>query len=357
MVDEMDDIPAQDKRLFDILEHDDLSGLQEILQQTDDVNITAQCPIPYPENDDDPEPIAMLRDKPTAISIAAYYGAAKCFNYLQNNNADLSKGDEKSRLPVHFAAAGGNNEICDALDNAGGDWTLYDQEDRGCVDYACLFGHIHLLQRFDERNFDLTKADKRGWLPVHYAAIAKTADCIAFLKEKGADINVKAPEEQEEATPLTLALLNNSAEVFKFLLAQGVDTKVRVQDGRTPLQDAAFKGNTDIMRVLLENPDIDINEHDNLGWSALIWAVYYGQHEAVRILVDTGKCNVNQYTIHGYSAVRAAQYEFDIHHDQVFKDIEQYIRDHGGVEFPEGCPTPEEIEALEKESLAPATSD
>lgn len=71
--------------------------------------------------------------------------------------------------------------------------------------------------------------------------------------------------------------------------AQDHDLNFRITvDGITPLMLASTSGDVDIVRLLLANPTIDVNQRDSQGINAVYVSVYYGHLEILRSLQDCG---------------------------------------------------------------------
>ena len=72
-------------------------------------------------------------------------------------------------------------------------------------------------------------------------------------------------------------------------LRRGADPNdpAEMQGSVTPLMRAAVDGYSEICRLLIEH-GADLEEVNNLGWTALMGAVAYGKNEAVRVLLDAG---------------------------------------------------------------------
>jgi len=71
--------------------------------------------------------------------------------------------------------------------------------------------------------------------------------------------------------------------------------------GRTPLLRAALKGHFNIARVLLERPDINVNQADNDGCTALYFACLKGEDNLVQLLLGQPNVKVNQVNKHGWT--------------------------------------------------------
>ena len=65
-------------------------------------------------------------------------------------------------------------------------------------------------------------------------------------------------------------------------LTRGEDVNRKDDDGSTPLMWAVFEKKNSIVRLLLEQPELDLNLADNKGWTVLHCAVTSDYMEGVR---------------------------------------------------------------------------
>lgn len=73
---------------------------------------------------------------------------------------------------------------------------------------------------------------------------------------------------------------NNKNDIAK----KDIEIDFKNKEGYTPLMIASYKGNTDIVKLLLEyNASVDIT--NNYNYSALIYACIYGNLDVVKILL------------------------------------------------------------------------
>ena len=58
------------------------------------------------------------------------------------------------------------------------------------------------------------------------------------------------------------------------LITQGAQPTIRRKDNlnRSPLDYACYSGSCAVVQTLVENYDVDLNDQDNDGWTALHWA-------------------------------------------------------------------------------------
>jgi ankyrin repeat protein len=64
--------------------------------------------------------------------------------------------------------------------------------------------------------------------------------------------------------------------------------KPRTADGITPLYMASIHGKVEVVRLLLSQPNIDINKLSTRGDSALGMATQYNHTEVVQLLTEAG---------------------------------------------------------------------
>lgn len=293
---------------LEILRNDDLESLERYTLETGNYDTSMSSA--------SSGNFEILAANPSLLSIAAFFGAVQCFEYLQMSGADMTKADDMGRLPVHFAAAGGSLEICDVLDGAGADFTVHDAQDMGCVHYACLYAHVQVLQRLETRALPLD--DPRLVL---FAAKHETTEVMEYLLEHGCDINANVGGE----TPFLLAFKHSPA-VLRFLLQHGVDTNVIVKDDRTALMDACYSGDLNIVNILLEFGNDGIDYQDHFGWTALLYACSKGHGEVVQKLVEC-HADVNKKSFLGFSPWMAA-------HNNNHQEIVKFLSDNGALPRP-----------------------
>lgn len=88
-----------------------------------------------------------------------------------------------------------------------------------------------------------------GWTALHYAAIQGLPDMAAYLVDKGAAVDAKAPNGQ---TALMLAANRNQADLVQVLLAKKADLGITDADGKTAADMAAAQGHEDLAKLLTQ---------------------------------------------------------------------------------------------------------
>lgn len=148
-------------------------------------------------------------------------------------------------------------------------------------------GHEHLaaeLLQLGESPNDLNP--RTGYRPLQVAAYHGGEQTIRALFEHGAD---KSVLDTEGRSTLHIAAMRGNAPACRALLAAGTPLNTRYGEGEWSALDlAARHGQVDVLRVLLENDDLDINASNSAGKTALHKAPYGGCADAIDILVEAG---------------------------------------------------------------------
>ncbi|GHU16299.1 hypothetical protein FACS189472_01050 [Alphaproteobacteria bacterium] len=187
--------------------------------------------------------------------------------------------------------------------------------------YACDSGNVELVQYFlDNEKININKVDKSGDTALTHAS-AEILDLL--LKQKDIDIKIdnrlflshcrnstycrntdSENEKTAKAVKLLLQLPGHSFDVNQVWDAGwGFHT-------RTPLMFACESNNLELVKILLEQKNIDINKTaaDDLGHiNAFMLACYMGNTEIVKLLMQRDDLNTEQISFDdGYTALECA---------------------------------------------------
>lgn len=126
--------------------------------------------------------------------------------------------------------------------------------------------------------------DASGNGPLHYAAMAGLADGIAYLAEKGAEIDARNADGR---TPLMLALRKDSTGTVKALLSLGADATARDSAGSTALHLAVYWNAGNCLQLLASSV-ADLDPRDYTGKTPLRDAIDRSDAAATAFLLETG---------------------------------------------------------------------
>ena len=123
----------------------------------------------------------------------------------------------------------------------------------------------------------------------------------SLLKLKDFDFNLK----YDNQTLLIHAIEKGNIEIIKLLINNPkVDINQKLNYGwfeKNALIYAIEKGNLDIIKLLLNNPKININQKFNGDKNALIYAIEKGNLDIIKLLLNNPKIDINQKLIYFYN--------------------------------------------------------
>jgi ankyrin repeat protein/L-ascorbate metabolism protein UlaG (beta-lactamase superfamily) len=188
----------------------------------------------------------------------------------------------------------------------------------GEIHHAARDGQLQTAQTLLQNNPELlADRDDQLMTPLHWAAYEGHHDVVAYLIDKGADVNVQkdnlstplhgaayhghlavvklllernaASDGKNEMgyTPLLSASAAGHAEIVKLLLDRGADHAVATDYAGTPLSAATFGGHTAVVRHLIA-AGADVNASDSRGTVPLHMAVIIDSDEILRLLIANG---------------------------------------------------------------------
>jgi ankyrin repeat protein len=157
----------------------------------------------------------------------------------------------------------------------------------------------YLLDKFP--NFDPNHPSGFTGSVFDHAAKNGLENAVRIMLQKGVDLSQNA---EGSCMSLALATRNGHATVVKLLLKHGADS-TGYPGGWTPLLEAAAGGHADVIRVLLEQPGIDVNYRDLRGMTPVLQAAFNGQYDALRVLIESGG-EVNAQSEYGVTALSIA---------------------------------------------------
>ena len=111
---------------------------------------------------------------------------------------------------------------------------------------------------------------------------------------RGEDVNGKG-EPPANWTALMYAMYNGDTEIVKLLLEQPtVDLNCTDISGQTALHMAAWNDNVEAVKMLLADPRLTTHNHKDItGWTPAMSAAYYKNAGALRELVAHPSVNLN----------------------------------------------------------------
>jgi ankyrin repeat protein len=202
----------------------------------------------------------------TALHIAASHTpravSLQLIKILLNGGADLEAADLNGRTPLHCAAYYHKVGVAKLLLKKGANIDARDADGDTPLHKACT------PRRDPERLFsvllecgaDFNSKNDDGETAVHTVSKNSSLKILKLLLEKDVDINAIDKKGQTALYIATNRSDQAKAGLFVHaLLAKGANIEARDNKGRTPLNNAAYRGQVDVVKILLaRGADIDV---------------------------------------------------------------------------------------------------
>ncbi|KAF8498213.1 ankyrin repeat-containing domain protein [Russula emetica] len=128
-----------------------------------------------------------------------------------------------------------------------------------------------------------TDRNNDGITPLHLAAITGRVPVCAYLIDKGAEVN--ALGDSLPATPLQWAAHKGLVEIMDLLIQHGANPCLVDSQDFSCLHSVTHSSDYWALLYILCQPDIAVDERDNMGHTALHWAVYQRDEVSTQILL------------------------------------------------------------------------
>jgi len=224
----------------------------------------------------------------------------------------------KPTKTLHEAAADGDIEQVKLLIAKGADVNAKDRDGRTALFIAAVWDCKDIAKLLIAAGANVNATENReSSAPLHYAVLHKNSkEVVSLLISKGADVNLT---DEENRTPLHFALDSPleklpvvDPDVIKLLVDNGAKFDVKDSDGYTALRYAALWGQKDTVKFFLSigfdtsslhmaacagdlshvkklvAEGTKVDQKDEKGWIALLWAASAGQTKVAKFLIDNG---------------------------------------------------------------------
>lgn len=138
-----------------------------------------------------------------SIHSIAYKGDLKALKQFKDHLINLK--DKDGLTPLHYAAMSGEADVIEWLLEKGCNPNLLTRDGKSALTYAAMAGKpsiVELLLKKSQKG-TLNHADKNGYTPLHYAAVADSLATSKLLVEHGADPLLSSPDGK---APITVML-------------------------------------------------------------------------------------------------------------------------------------------------------
>ncbi|CAI7644965.1 unnamed protein product, partial [Penicillium pancosmium] len=217
-------------------------------------------------------------------------------HFLIRNGADLNWRDDHQQTPLLYSLERKFLPAArDLLGYSGTEVTSRDSKGRNAIWYATAHQDKEMIRAFLDRGVDAFIPDYKGIDPINLAILKQNSTVLTMLLDHGKTMpsaaNLDGPNNGEH--PLFIATRNGSKEMVQILISYGANLNIRNRKGRSLLHQAAIKGKSDILQMLLGYDMISLSAIDARGATALHWAAKRGHKSIVKILLAFPGIEIN----------------------------------------------------------------
>ncbi len=240
----------------------------------------------------------------TPLVAASSQGHADVVEYLLAHGANASVKDDTGKTPLLYAANFDNDKLITALAKASpAAVNIPDAAGNTPLIYAAQKGNDRNVKALLENNANPNYRNPTTGVGALAVAAAEGHDnVIRSLAKYKADLNL--PDAQGRA-PLSYAAETGKGNAARALLNAGANPNTQDVNGVTPLMRAAAKGYADCASALTRRQDINLEQKDAQGKTALIYTAYAPTADVTAQLVKRG-ANMNATDSTGNTALSTA---------------------------------------------------
>ncbi|XP_048253945.1 ankyrin repeat domain-containing protein 50-like, partial [Haliotis rufescens] len=235
----------------------------------------------------------------TSAMTAAYNGKSEVFKFLLGKGANVSLVDKAGDNILHISCRGGHVRMVKYIISLNiVDINSRGQRERTSVIMAALFGHREVFDICACAGGNVSQVDAEGSSILHMACFGGHVEMVKYIFSQNiTDINSRG---MHGMTPLHLAAREGHREVFELVVDKGSDTSLEDINGDNILHLACIGGNVEIVKYILSQNIVDINNRGMYERTPLMVAALFGHREAFELVLDKGgdtslvdTCDVN----------------------------------------------------------------
>jgi len=259
---------------------------------------------------------ATTDDGTSPLWIASKNGNAAIVKVLieADGNVNQARTTDGS-TPLFIASEKGNVAIVKLLIKSGGDVNQAKTTTGASPLYiASEQGNVDTVKVLIEADGNVNQAHTtHGVSPLYIASQKENVAIVKVLIVAGANVN--QARSTDGCTPLYIASEKGNVDLVKVLIDAGGNVNQQANNKAIPIIMASLKGHTEVVRLLLQQPNIDLNKIA-YGKSALGHA---SNNEIIQLLKDAGA----KYTIREAVAANDMNYV----HEWIKNDKEKDIKE------------------------------
>jgi uncharacterized protein len=229
---------------------------------------------------------AVDKEQNTALHLAQKAGHRKMVKFLLANGADVNAKNFQGRTILHNVVSSKNRSLVKfLLKQKDIKINIQDQEGNTALHRAIQERNIKMVKILLRNGVDTHIKNVDGDTPWHCAIIANSKEIAEVLLKRGGTKIVETTNKSGE-TALHLAIKYGYLSMAQWLLENGANINAKDVQGNTALHYAISLGREDLIKLLLQQKELQINARNNLANTALHCAVMQARTSIVSLLLE-----------------------------------------------------------------------
>ncbi len=223
----------------------------------------------------------------TALLLAAKQGHTSVISSLLAAGSKIDHKNSRGQNALLQAMIAGHSQTTKVLLDSGANVNAQASDGRNILILAVISKDDALLNAVLSHNPAINTTDKNGRTALWHAVNSNWQQGLERLADKNASLNIA---DFSGLTPLSRAAMKGYSGIFKFLLDQDADSRLSVKTTRDNLlMVIAASGNINFANQFFgKYRNVDVNQRNLQGNTALIQAIYKNHPAMVNLLLKRG---------------------------------------------------------------------
>lgn len=210
------------------------------------------------------------RDKTgkTPLHLACSKGNAVVAKLLIKSNAEVNQMDNDEVTPFMLACSSGNIELVKFLLTKDVNINAFNSFGSSPLLEACANNSVNMFSLLLDNKAKIDCFDRNGDSLLHLSCKAGYTKILKLLINCDVDTCINKPN-AKGYTPFYLAISNGQHEIAKTIIKSGADPNYQNDEGLTALHIACETNKFDIVKILLDQYQVEFNKVDNKGRTPL----------------------------------------------------------------------------------------
>ncbi|XP_062589127.1 serine/threonine-protein phosphatase 6 regulatory ankyrin repeat subunit B-like [Saccostrea cucullata] len=226
-------------------------------------------------------------DGMTALHCAAFGGNVEIFKFLNQKRLDAENTSDQGKTVVHWCCRKGTLGMCKYLvNNYQHLFEFKDNDGLTVLHDAAWGGDVGIFRFLISNGLDVNSKTNAGKTVLHYCCRNGKLELCRYLVQIHPEL-VKCMD-SDGRNLLHDAAWGGNVDIFKFLIQIGLDVEITTYIGKTVMHESCLNGKRELFKHLVNNYSGLLKINDNKGESVLHDAAWGGNIDILKLLIEKG---------------------------------------------------------------------